>query len=165
MASYRQILALCLIMVGMSTKHTSHGRWEDTQPRRQTLCSQRPYDLYGSQTRGLCYQIKSKPYQMVSSQSHQRNAELVCQRNTRDEVGGVEMLVPGASNQQHYPWATLARTVPTHHQKATTRSSLQALVHFCIWPVEGGQAPTKLLSGGATSQPCQQAPIPPKPGL
>lgn len=40
MASYSKIPALCLIMVGINTKHTLQGRWEDTQPRRQKLCSQ-----------------------------------------------------------------------------------------------------------------------------
>lgn len=40
MASNSKIPALCLIMVGINTKHTLQGRWEDTQPRRQKLCSQ-----------------------------------------------------------------------------------------------------------------------------
>lgn len=62
------------------------------------------------------------------------------------------MLVSGARNQQHYyPWATAARTVPTPLTGVRTLSSLQPLAHFCIWPVEGTQAPIKLESGGATS--------------
>lgn len=59
----------------------------------------------------------------------------------------MKMLVSGARNQQHYPWATAARTVPTPHQSHNTElpAALSALL-----PVEGAQAPIKLLSGGAS---------------
>lgn len=34
MAGYNLIPASCLITLGMNTKHTLRGRWEETQPRR-----------------------------------------------------------------------------------------------------------------------------------
>lgn len=37
MAGYNLIPASCLITVGMNTKHTLRGRWEETQPRRKKL--------------------------------------------------------------------------------------------------------------------------------
>lgn len=59
------------------------------------------------------------------------------------------MLVFGARNNSTIP-RSLQQGQSPPLTRVTTPSYLQPLAHFCIWPVEGAQAPIKLSRGGAS---------------